>query len=201
MVPVEVFFMNGRIFAYCRVSTTEQDVTNQILAIRNAGYDISNERVISETISGSTQAMKRKQFKLLVDHKLEANDVLIVLKLDRLGRDNIDVQQTIEKLTNRGIKVVSLDLPIKDLSSSEGKLMLQMFSAFAEFERNRIRERTKEGLNRAKNEGKKLGRPKGSLGTTTKVQNCKIEGLSQTQTAQKLNIGTSTVKRHWNSSI
>ena len=190
--------MNSRIFAYCRVSTTEQDVSNQILAIRNAGYEISNERVISETVSGSTQAMKRKQFKLLVEHKLEANDQLIVLKLDRLGRDNIDVQQTIEKLTNRGIKVISLDLPIKDLSSSEGKLMLQMFSAFAEFERNRIRERTKEGLERAKSEGKKLGRPKGSLETTVRVKDCKSAGLSQSRTAEKLKIGIATVKRHWN---
>ena len=190
--------MNGRTFAYCRVSTTEQATANQIIAIRKAGYDISDERVISETVSGSTQAFKRKQFKLLVDHKLEANDTLVVLKLDRLGRDNIDVQQTIEKLTKRGIKVVSLDLPIKDLSSSEGKLMLQMFSAFAEFERNRIRERTKEGLERAKSEGKVLGRPKGSLATTTQVQACKFEGLSQSQTATKLNIGIATTKRHWN---
>lgn len=190
--------MTGRIFAYCRVSTLEQDVSNQILAIRNAGYDISEERVISETVSGSTMAFKREQFKLLVEHKLEAGDQLVVLKLDRLGRDNIDVQQTIEKLISRGIKVISLDLPIKDLSSSEGKLMLQMFSAFAEFERNRIRERTKEGLNRVKSEGKKLGRPKGSLETTTKVQISKLEGFSQSQSAKKLGLGIATIKRHWN---
>lgn len=190
--------MNSRIFAYCRVSTTEQETENQIIAIRNAGYDVEDGRVISETISGSTQAMKREQFKLLVDHKLETNDRLIVLKLDRLGRDNIDVQQTIEILTMRGIKVISLDLPIKDLTSSEGKLMLQMFSAFAEFERNRIRERTKEGLIRAKKEGKKLGRPVGAVHTTKKVNGCKLEGLSQSQTAAKLQIGIATVKRHWN---
>lgn len=63
------------------------------------------------------------------------------------------------------MKVVCLDLPVSDLASSEGKLMLQMFSAFAEFERNRIRERTKEGLERAKAQGKKLGRPE-AHGTT-----------------------------------
>ena len=190
--------MNGRIFAYCRVSTTEQDTSNQILAIRNAGYEISDDRVISETISGSTQAFKREQFRLLINHKLEANDSLVVLKLDRLGRDNIDVQQTIEKLTLRGIRVFSLDLPIKDLSSSEGKLMLQMFSAFAEFERNRIRERTKEGLERAKSQNKQLGRPSGAIKTTAKVQTCKRDGLSQSQTANQLTIGIATVKRHWN---
>ncbi|EKA7384574.1 recombinase family protein [Vibrio parahaemolyticus] len=187
----------GRIFAYCRVSTVEQTTDNQILAIRNAGYDIQESRVISETVSGSVRAMERKEFKTLIEHKLEAGDTLVVLKLDRLGRDNIDVQQTIEQLTAKKIKVVSLDLPVSDLSSAEGKLMLQMFSAFAEFERNRIRERTQEGLNRAKAEGKKLGRP-AAKDTTANVQRCKAEGLSQSATAKELGIGIATVKRHWN---
>lgn len=187
----------GRIFAYCRVSTVEQTTENQILAIRNAGYEVEENRVISETVSGSVLAMERKEFKTLVDHKLESGDTLVVLKLDRLGRDNIDVQQTIDALTAKGIKVVCLDLPVADLSSSEGKLMLQMFSAFAEFERNRIRERTQEGLNRAKAEGKKLGRP-AAKGTTENVQRCKADGLSQSATAKELGIGIATVKRHWN---
>ena len=187
----------SREFAYCRVSTVEQTTDNQILAIRNAGYDVQESRVISETVSGSVRAMERKEFKTLVEHKLEAGDTLVVLKLDRLGRDNIDVQQTIEQLTAKKIKVVSLDLPVSDLSSAEGKLMLQMFSAFAEFERNRIRERTQEGLNRAKAEGKKLGRP-AAKDTTANVQRCKAEGLSQSATAKELGIGIATVKRHWN---
>ncbi|MFC3187980.1 recombinase family protein [Shewanella intestini] len=71
---------------------------------------------------------------MLINHQLERGDILVVLKLDRLGRDNIDVQNTINLLTEKGIKVVCLDLPVADLSSAEGKLMLQMFSAFAEFE-------------------------------------------------------------------
>ncbi|EJG1728979.1 recombinase family protein [Vibrio parahaemolyticus] len=189
----------GRTFAYCRVSTVEQTTENQILAIRNAGYEVEENRVISETVSGSVMAMERTEFKTLVKHKLESGDTLVVLKLDRLGRDNIDVQQTIDTLTVKGIKVVCLDLPVADLSSSEGKLMLQMFSAFAEFERNRIRERTKEGLNRVKAEGKKLGRP-AAKGTTENVQRCKAEGLSQSATAIELEIGIATVKRHWNKS-
>ncbi|MCQ1060846.1 recombinase family protein [Photobacterium sp. ZSDE20] len=187
----------GRTFAYCRVSTVEQTTENQILAIRSAGYDVTDNRVVSETVSGSVLAIERPEFKTLVEHKLEKGDKLVVLKLDRLGRDNIDVQQTIDKLTTKGIKVISLDLPVADLSSSEGKLMLQMFSAFAEFERNRIRERTQEGLNRAKAEGKKLGRPP-AKGTTENVQRCKEEGLSQSATAKLLGLGIATVKRHWN---
>lgn len=131
-------------FAYCRISTTEQ---SQIIAICQKSYDVSDSRVVSETVSGSVEAMKREQFKMLINHQMETGDMLVVLKLDRLGRDNIDVQKTINLLTQKGVKVVCLDLPVADLSSAEGKLMLQMF---AEFERNRIRERTKEGIERAK---------------------------------------------------
>ena len=186
-----------RIFSYCRVSTTEQSTENQIIAIRQRGYEVIESRVVSETVSGSVEAMKRDKFKMLVEHQLESGDMLVVLKLDRLGRDNIDVQKTITLLGDRGIKVVCLDLPVADLSSAEGKLMLQMFSAFAEFERNRIRERTKEGLERAKAEGKKLGRP-AAYTTTDSVQAKKAEGLSQAKVAEALGLGIATVKRHWN---
>ncbi|MCG9661062.1 recombinase family protein [Vibrio mediterranei] len=186
-----------RIFSYCRVSTLEQSTENQIIAIRQKGYEVTDSRVVSETVSGSVEAMKREKFKLLINHQMETGDMLVVLKLDRLGRDNIDVQNTINRLTKKGIKVVCLDLPVADLSSAEGKLMLQMFSAFAEFERNRIRERTKEGIERAKAEGKKLGRPE-AHNTTISVQTKKLEGFSQSRTADELGIGIATVKRHWN---
>lgn len=186
-----------RIFSYCRVSTTEQTTENQIIAIRQKGYEVNDARVISETVSGSVEAMKREKFKLLINHQMESGDMLVVLKLDRLGRDNIDVQNTINQLVDKGVKVVCLDLPVADLSSAEGKLMLQMFSAFAEFERNRIRERTKEGLVRARAQGKKLGRPV-ARATTISVQAKKAEGLSQRKTAEALEIGIATVKRHWN---
>lgn len=188
-----------RIFSYCRVSTTEQTTENQIISIRQKGYEVNDSRIISETVSGSVEAMKRDKFKTLINHQMESGDMLVVLKLDRLGRDNIDVQNTVNLLTDKGIKVVCLDLPVADLSSAEGKLMLQMFSAFAEFERNRIRERTKEGIERAKAQGKKLGRPEAHA-TTKSVQEKKAEGLSQSKTAEKLGLGIATIKRHWNKS-
>lgn len=187
----------GRTFAYCRVSTTEQDTDNQRLAIARAGYEIAPQRVISEEISGSVEALKRPEFAALVEHKLEPGDSLIVLKLDRLGRDNIDVQQTVTALHDAGIRVVSLDLPTPDLTSSNGRLMLQMFAAFAEFERNRIRERTADGLERAKAAGKKLGRPE-ATDTRRAVQAAKQAGYSQSQVANRTGKSLSTVKRHWN---
>ncbi|AKG31950.1 recombinase family protein [Salmonella enterica subsp. enterica serovar Lubbock] len=187
----------SRTFAYCRVSTSEQATENQIIAIRQAGYDVLDNRVVSEVVSGGVQAMKRKAFADMVNHKLESGDRLIVLKLDRLGRDNIDVQQAIDMLVKRGIEVVSLDLPVRNLTSAEGKLMLQMFSAFAEFEKSRIIERTKEGLDRAKQEGKRLGRPV-ATDTRERVQRAKAKGLSQSKAALELGVSLPTIKRNWN---
>ena len=187
----------SRTFAYCRVSTSEQSTENQIMAIRQAGYAVNDSRVVSETVSGGVQAMQRKGFADMVTHKLEAGDQLVVLKLDRLGRDNIDVQQTITMLVDKGIDVVSLDLPVRNLSSAEGKLMLQMFSAFAEFEKSRIIERTKEGLVRARKEGKKLGRPV-AADTLQRVQEARAKGLSQSKAALELNLSLPTIKRNWN---
>ena len=187
----------ARTFAYCRVSTVEQDTENQRLAIERAGYQIDTGRVISEEISGGVEAMKRPKFKAMVEHKLEPGDSLVVLKLDRLGRDNIDVQKTIDDLQSLGVRVVSLDLPAPDLTSSNGKLIMQMFAAFAEFERNRIKERTKEGVERAKASGKRLGRPE-AIKTTKAVQKARQDGLSQSQVAERLGVSLPTVKRHWN---
>jgi len=189
-----------RIFAYCRCSTSEQDNDNQVLAIRRSRVEfaeIPDSRVIKETISGSTQAMKRPLFSELVNSRLESGDTLIVLKLDRLGRDNIDIQNTVNLLEAKGIALTCLDLPISDITSAEGRFMLQVFSAFAEFERGRIRERTQEGLEKAKANGVKLGRPKGISKHRDAVQELKGIGISQSSIAKRLGIGIATVKRNW----
>lgn len=109
----------SRTFAYCRVSTSEQTTENQIMAIRQAGYDVIDNRVVSEVVSGGVQAMQRKAFADMVNHKLESGDRLVVVKLDRLDRDNIDVQHTIAMLLDKGIDVVSLDLPASNLASAK----------------------------------------------------------------------------------
>ncbi|WP_368914246.1 recombinase family protein [Providencia sp. 1701011] len=189
-----------RTFVYCRCSTSEQDNDNQVIAIRSARTEfanIPNNRIVKETISGSTQAMKRPLFSELVNSRLESGDTLVVLKLDRLGRDNIDVQQTVNLLEDKGIKLICLDLPISDITSPEGRFMLQVFSAFAEFERGRIRERTREGLDKAKANGVTLGRPKGESKHRDAIQALKQSGLTQSAVAKQLKIGIATVKRHW----
>lgn len=190
----------SRTFSYSRVSTNDQTTENQELAIQKAGYSIIEGRSIEETISGGVHAMQRPAFKSMVEHKLESGDTLVVLKLDRLGRDNIDVQQTIEMLTEKGIKVISLDLPVRDLTTSDGRLMLQIISSFAEFERGRLKERTMDGLARAKANGVKLGRPE-ATDITVKVLKLKADSYTQAQVAKELGKSVRTIKRHWNNTI
>ena len=99
-----------RTFAYVRVSTTEQTTENQIQEISAAGFKVEPYRIVTETISGSTPIAGRKGFKRLVD-KLETGDVLIVTKLDRLGRNAIDVSSTVAMLEEMGIRVHCLVYP------------------------------------------------------------------------------------------
>ncbi|MGM0938624.1 MAG: recombinase family protein [Pseudomonadota bacterium] len=185
-----------RLFAYCRVSTSEQDVKNQIIAIQQKGITVEPYRVVSETISGGIPAMERPEFSNLINNKLEQGDELIVLKLDRLGRDMIDIVSTIKMLQNKNISVRSLDLEGVDLTSAAGEFQLKVLAAVADFERNRIIERTREGLAKAKLEGRIGGRPKSI--SSKDVQKLKLEGYSQSAASKALNVSLSTIKRNWN---
>jgi putative DNA-invertase from lambdoid prophage Rac len=148
----------SRVFAYCRVSTPEQTTDNQIQEIASAGFAVDPRRVVRETISGSVAAKERRAFARLLD-RLEAGDVLVVTKLDRLGRNAMDVRSTVEVLDAIGVRVHCLALGGVDLTSSSGKLTMGVLGAVAEFERDLLVERTHSGLARAKAEGKAIGRP------------------------------------------
>jgi putative DNA-invertase from lambdoid prophage Rac len=113
---------------------------------------------VTETISGIVATAQRRGFSRLLD-RLEPGDVLIVTKLDRLGRNAMDVGSTVAKLAGIGVRVHCLALGGVDLASSTGKLTMHVINAVAEFERDLLIERTQAGLNRAKAEGKTLGRP------------------------------------------
>jgi putative DNA-invertase from lambdoid prophage Rac len=147
-----------RTFAYCRVSTADQTYENQVHEILAAGFQVDARRVISETVSGSTPAFERKGFRSLVA-RLEWDDVLIVTKLDRLGRNAMDVRATVERLAEMQVRVHCLALGGADLTSAAGKMTMAVIAAVAEFERDLLIERTHAGLVRAKAQGKKLGRP------------------------------------------
>jgi len=184
----------SRTFLYCRVSTAEQQPQNQVQEVKAAGFDIQPQRIVEETISGSTSTSQRKGFQKLLD-RMEAGDVLVVTKLDRLGRNAIDVQQTVQMLESKGIRVHCLALGGVDLTSSTGKMTMGVLAAVAEFERDLLIERTQAGLERAKKDGKTLGRP--AAASQEDVQALKAEGLSQNQVAKKLEVSLSTIKRLW----
>lgn len=148
----------ARTFAYCRCSTADQHTDNQAREIEAAGFTIEPKRIVAETVSGSVTAMERVGFAKLVD-RLEHGDVLIVTKLDRLGRNAMDVRTTVEKLAADGVRVHCLALGGVDLTSAAGKMTMAVIGAVAEFERDLLIERTQAGLKRAKAEGKALGRP------------------------------------------
>lgn len=148
----------SRVFAYCRVSTVDQTTANQLREIETAGFAVLKSRIASETISGSVPAAQRAEFLKLIA-KLEDGDVLVVTKLDRLGRNAMDVRSTVERLSGMGVRVHCLALGGVDLTSAAGKMTMSVIAAVAEFERDLLVERTQSGLQRAKAEGKQLGRP------------------------------------------
>src|SRR3954454_6389137 len=147
----------SRLFAYARVSTSEQTTDNQFREISAAGFTIERKRTVTESISGSVAAGQRPAFSKLIE-RMEEGDVLVVTKLDRLGRNAMDVRTTVEKLTALGIRVHCLQLGGADLTSAAGKMTMQVLCAVAEFERDLLIERTQSGIERAKSEGKHMGR-------------------------------------------
>ena len=184
-----------RTFIYARVSTTEQDTESQIKEIIASGFDVESYRIIRESVSGSTATADRKEFIRLFD-KLEKGDVLVVTKLDRLGRNTIDVSSTVSKLENIGVKVHCLQLGGMDLTSSAGKMTMNVVNAVAEFERDLIIERTKAGLMNAKAKGIVLGRPP-KLNSEDKVKIiAKLkEGVSVSSLAREFNVTRPSIQR------
>ncbi len=148
----------SRVFAYCRVSTLEQTTENQRREIEAAGFDVRAQQYIEEHISGSVAASERPGFIRLLD-RMESGDVLIVTKLDRLGRNAMDIRKTVEQLADSDIRVHCLALGGVDLTSPAGKMTMQVISAVAESERDLLLERTHSGIARAKAAGKRFGRP------------------------------------------
>lgn len=144
-------------FGYGRVSTHTQTTENQRLELEQAGYKV-DFWFEDAGISGKTHASQRPEFQRLLE-RIREGETLVVAKLDRLGRDAVDVLNTVRELQARKVRVIVHQLGSTDLTSPAGKLLLTMLSAVAEMERDLLIERTQAGLERAKAEGKQLGRP------------------------------------------
>jgi putative DNA-invertase from lambdoid prophage Rac len=184
-----------RTFSYCRVSTTGQTTGNQIREIEAAGFAVEPRRIVSETVSGSSAIEQRPGFMKLLD-RLEKDDVLVVTKLDRLGRNAIDVATTVKKLEAMGVRVHCLALGGQDLTSAAGKMTMGVLVAVAEFERDLLIERTQAGLERAKAEGKTLGRPAALDDDQREVVRAQLaEGITISALARHLGTSRQTIMR------
>jgi putative DNA-invertase from lambdoid prophage Rac len=185
----------SRVFAYCRVSTADQRTDNQARELAAAGFAIDPKRVVSEVVSGSHAARERPEFARLLD-RLESGDVLCVTKLDRLGRNAVDVRATVEALEARGVRVHCLALGGADLTSAAGKMTMQVIAAVAEFELDLLRERTHAGLTRARAEGKQLGRPPALTDAQAETVRLRLaKGVSVSELAREYGVGRATVQR------
>lgn len=174
--------------AYYRVSTRDQTIENQRREIAKT-YTVDHE-FFDEAISGSVKGEDRPGFSHMMTF-IRKGDVLVVVDIDRVGRDSIDVQQNLATFKAMGVNVIITRLGI-DLSTEVGGLVITILSKVAEMERSKIMERANSGRARAKAEGVKFGRP--SKATSEQVHKLRAT-LSIAQVASKLEISPATVKR------
>lgn len=186
----------ARTFAYVRVSTLEQTVDNQLREIEAAGFAIEKNRIVEEPgVSGSSAAAQRPKFQRLLE-RLELGDCLIVTKLDRLGRNTIDILQTVEKLATMGVRVHCLALGGMDLTSPAGRMTMGVIAAVAQFERDLLIERTLSGQARAKAAGVKFGRkPKLNNGERIAALDALASGASISSVARNSGASRATILR------
>lgn len=173
-------------YGYARVSTTDQDVTLQEVALKVAGCDV----IRAEKVSG-TSRNGRAELDILMQF-IRSGDTLVVTRIDRLARSIGDLQDIVRELRTKGAALKATEQPI-DTSTAAGKAFLDMLGVFAEFETNLRRERQMEGIAKAKAEGVYQGR-KPSI-DAAEVHRLKAEGIGPAEIARRIGIGRASVYR------
>lgn len=181
---------------YCRVSTlTNQSVEMQLRDLRQLAerrdFDVLRE-YCDEGISGARNSRPALD-EMLADAKRGKFRVLLVWKLDRLGRSLAHLVRLLEDLRACNVELVSFSEGL-DFTTTTGKLLYQVLSAFAEFERDSIRERVRSGLRNARAKGKRLGRPKVFV-DRSRIAHLRDKGLSWSKIGDILEVGEGTVRR------
>ena len=174
-----------RLFGYARVSTSQQSLELQLKALKAAG--VAPTRIFSDKATGSNTDRPGLQ---TLQMKVEEGDVILVTKLDRLGRDTADMIQIIKQFDAIGVSVRFLDDNI-NTGGTMGKMVVTILSAVATAERQRILERTNEGRIEAKIKGIKFGR-KRSINRKQVLQ-LRTSGIGATEIAKQMNFGRATV--------
>lgn len=178
---------------YARVSTDEQTTDNQVLKLEQVagrnGWEV--EAIYADTISGAKS--KRPQLDKLMQAVMRKEiDMVMVWSVDRLGRSLQHLTSLLSDIESKGINLYLHQQNI-DTSSPSGKMLFQLLGVFAEFERSMIRERVLAGLDRARSQGKRLGRPPIPPITVDKIKRLREEGLSLRKIAKQVGISTSKV--------
>ena len=173
-------------YGYARVSSSGQDLTVQLDALKSAGC----ETIRQEKVSG-TSTQGRDELNTLLEFMREG-DELVITRIDRLARSVRDLQNIVYDLNKRGINISATEQPI-DTKTSVGKCFLDMLSVFSEFETNLRRERQMEGIEKAKEKGVYKGR-KPSI-DVEKVKELRDSGLGASKIAKELGIGRASVYR------
>ncbi|MGB1012413.1 MAG: recombinase family protein [Thiolinea sp.] len=174
-----------RLFGYARVSTSQQCLNIQKQALIEAG--VEEHRIYSDKATGSNT--DREGLKTL-KQKVEQGDVIIVKKLDRLGRNTLDMLELVDEFDKLGVAVRFLDDGIST-DGSMGTMVITILAAVAQAERARIMERTNEGLEEAKANGVQLGRKRKI--DRDHLQALKTSGKGATAIAKEMGIGRATV--------
>ncbi len=174
---------------YARVSTNDQNLSNQIALLKKAGC----EDIFEEKISGAKKS--RPELENLLS-RIREGDTLVVCKLDRLARSTHHLLEIVEILREKKAAFYSLGEPWADTTTSAGKMIMTVFAGIAEFERDLIRERTSVGREAAMQKGIKFGRPR-SLSSEQRELILKLreEGKSVTELARTFNVDRSTIYR------
>ena len=179
---------------YARVSTDEQTTDNQVIELKKVaernGWEI--EAIYADTISGAKS--KRPQLdKLMKAIMRKEIDMVMVWSVDRLGRSLQHLTTLLSDIHSKGVDLYLHQQGI-DTTTPSGKMMFQMCGVFAEFERSLIRERVMAGLERARSQGKRLGRPPVPPILIEKMKRMRQEGMTLTAIAKK--VGVSVGKVH-----
>jgi DNA invertase Pin-like site-specific DNA recombinase len=179
----------NHVFGYARVSTADQNLATQIDALQQIGcHQIFEDKITG--VSTSRPALDE----LLA--KLRSGDTVVVARFNRLGRDRNHLINLLGEFKEKGIQFRALDLGV-DSSTPAGKLVLQIFAALSEYDREHILEKTKAGRDLAKAKGKHMGRPTGvDQENFSKVKTAFSKGMSAKETAALTGISLSSVKRY-----
>ena len=191
----KVFGHPLRVGLYARVSTHDQQTLPlQIRAMceyaAKRGWTIVTQ--IKEVGSGAAQREQRST--LLASARRRAIDVVLVWRLDRWGRSVADLVSTLQELQHLGVGFVSLTEAL-DLTTPAGRAMAGLLSVFAEFEREILRERVRAGLDHARQQGKRLGRPPSVIHQAAEALKLHRQGINKSEISRQLNISRTSVRR------